>query len=292
MTDTALDARALRAFIAVAEELHFGRAARRLHLSQPPLSVQIRKLEDSLGARLFERSRRHVALTEAGAFLLGRARHLVAEAERTEAEVKRIARGEGGVLAIAYTPTATYRVLPRIVPRFRTAHPSVRAELVEMRSVDQPDAIREGRVELGFACAPVDAAGLASRTVERERLVVALPARHPLARRQTVDVRALAREPFVVVRRDVEPAWAEPCAHALAARGIGLVVAQETDTKLALLGLVAAGIGVSVVSESMACLAREGVAFRRLRGVDLRLGLAVLSRPSPSPRAQALLALL
>src|SRR5688572_15930303 len=97
----------LRSFVAVAEELHFGRAARRLHLSQPPLSNQIRRLEDDLGVRLFDRTRRSVSMTEAGAALLGRARHLLSEAERARVEVVRVAKGERGVLSIGYTPTAT-----------------------------------------------------------------------------------------------------------------------------------------------------------------------------------------
>src|SRR4051794_214677 len=113
-----LTPRALRSFVAVAEELHFGRAAKRLHITQPPLSVQIRKLEEDIGARLFERDRRHVALTEAGAFFLERARHLLAETERTSLEASRIGRGEAGVLAIGYTPTATYEVLPPLLRTF------------------------------------------------------------------------------------------------------------------------------------------------------------------------------
>src|ERR1700759_4753366 len=105
-----MEPRLLRSFVAVAEELHFGRAAKRLHIAQPPLSMQIRTLEERLGARLLDRDRRHVALTEAGAFLLERARHLLREAERSSREVKRIARGEASVLSIGYTPTATYEV--------------------------------------------------------------------------------------------------------------------------------------------------------------------------------------
>src|SRR6478609_11761743 len=109
-----MELRHLRYFIAVAEELHFGRAARRLHLSQPPLSLQIQKLEAELGTALFVRSNRHVALTEAGQVLLGRARHLLAESERAAQEVSRVARGEGGVLTLGYTAAASHRLLPEL----------------------------------------------------------------------------------------------------------------------------------------------------------------------------------
>jgi DNA-binding transcriptional LysR family regulator len=282
-----MDLRLLRSFVAVAEELHFGRAAKRLHISQPPLSVHIRRLEEDLGVRLFERSKRHVALTEAGGALVGRARHLLAEAARTEQDVRRVGRGEAGTLSIAYTPTATYEVLPPLVRAFRAAHPEVRLELCEMRSPDQPDALREGRCELGFACGPVDASGLAVETIAVEELIAVLPAGHELAGRAAVPIRRLARQPFVLVRPDVEPAWADASDRALRRAGAAPRVVQYTDTKLALLGLVAAGVGVSVVSASMRRMAREGVVFAPLSGVSVRLPLVLLERAALSPRARA-----
>ncbi|HVU05957.1 MAG TPA: LysR substrate-binding domain-containing protein [Polyangiaceae bacterium] len=282
-----MDLRLLRSFVAVAEELHFGRAAKRLHLSQPPLSMHVRKLEEDLGARLFDRTRRHVALTEAGEALLGRARHLLTEAASAAEHVRRVGRGESGTLAVAYTPTATYEVLPPLVGAFRGTHPDVQLELVEMRSPDQPEAIRDGRVEIGFACGPVDADGLLVETLVVEDLVAVLPARHRLSRHRAVRVLDLAEEPFVLVRPDVEPAWAEASDRALRRAGATPRVAQHTDTKLALLGLVAAGMGVSVVSASMRRIGREGVVFAPLIGLSVHLPLVLVSGPSPSPRATA-----
>src|SRR5689334_9949487 len=164
-----MDARLLRSFVAVAEELHFGRAARRLHLSQPPLSVHVKRLEADLGVQLFERTRRRVALTTAGAELLERARRLLADAEQAVAEVQRVARGETGRVTIGYTSTATHVVLPEALPRFRAAHPEVRVELVELRSALQPDALRAGRVDLGIVCGPLEAPGLTARPIAHER---------------------------------------------------------------------------------------------------------------------------
>jgi DNA-binding transcriptional LysR family regulator len=287
-----LDMRLLQSFLAVAEELHFGRAARRLHLSQPPLSMQIRKLEERLGVRLFERSRRHVELTEAGVVLVLRARHLIAEAERAQRELLRVARGESGVLSVGYTPSTTYDVLPRLVQRLRRSRPEIKLELVELRSSEQVSALQAGRIELGFVCGPLAPPDLIERVVLRERPVVAMPARHALAKRKWVTVQALRAEPFVQVRREIEPAWAEPCAHALRVLGVGGNVAQETDSKLAMLGLVAARVGVCVVPESMARLGRHGVVFRPVRGLSLRFSQTVLTRPRPSPRTKALLSLL
>jgi DNA-binding transcriptional LysR family regulator len=289
-----MEHRLLRSFVAVAEELHFGRAAKRLHISQPPLSAQIRKLEDDLGVRLFERDRRGVALTEAGTSLLGRARHLVAEAERAAFEVRRVARGEAGVLAIGYSAAATHRVLPRVVPLFRRKLPNVQLDLREMKSADQADAVREGRIELGLVCAPtpnLDARDLVEHPLVREKCVVVLPAKHRLAKADSVHVRELEGEPYVGVRPDVEPSWAVAAMRALHDAGVRVTVAQETDGKIAMLGLVAAGVGLSVVSESMTELARRGVVYRPLRGLTLRLVLAALCRPTPSPRATTFLEL-
>jgi DNA-binding transcriptional LysR family regulator len=288
LTD-AMEPRLLRSFVAVAEELHFGRAAERLHISQPPLSVQIRTLEERLGARLFERDRRHVVLTEAGVFLLERARHLLAEAERAGLEAGRIARGEAGVLSVGYTSTATYEVLPPLLRRFRTRHPDVRLELIELRSSLQGEALHAGRIEVGFACGPVSIEGLVEHVLAKERFMAALPRRHPLAGAKKVRLRELQQHPFVAVRPDVEPAWAGACNDALARSHVRLTVVQDTDTKIAMLGLVAAGIGLAIVSKSMRRLARDGVVYREIADLTIEVPLVGVLGPRPSPRAMALL---
>lgn len=283
-----MEPRLLSSFVAVAEELHFGRAARRLHISQPPLSAQIKRLEHELGVRLFDRNRHGVRLTEPGELLLGRARRLLVESERAKTEVQRVARGEGGVLSIGYAPNATFEVLPRLVPIYRKRWPDVRLELVEMRSPEQPEALREGRIEVGFACLPVDTSGLVERVLAREPMVVVLPARHPLARRATVPVRALHQQPYVGVPATIEPGWARASMEALRRAGVTVELVQMADSKLAMLGLVAAGLGLSVVSASMAAIAPRGVVFRPLTGISTRLALGILVGPRPSPRAAAL----
>jgi DNA-binding transcriptional LysR family regulator len=287
----AMEPRLLRSFIAVAEELHFGRAAKRLHISQPPLSMQIRALEERLGARLLERDRRHVALTEAGAFLLERARHLLSEAEGASREVLRIARGEGGVLSIGYTPTATYEVLPRLLHQYRKAFPGVRLELVELRSGLQGDALRSGRIEVGLACGPALEEDLGEYPLTQDYFVAALPQRHPLAAKKALQLRQLGEEPFVAVRPDVEPAWARACAEALRRARVRLEVVQETDSKVALIGLVAAGVGAALVTASMRRLGRHGVVYRNIVDLQLRVPLVGLVGPRPSARALAFLSI-
>ncbi|NUP06188.1 MAG: LysR family transcriptional regulator [Polyangiaceae bacterium] len=285
----AMEPRLLRSFIAVGEELHFGRAAARLHISQPPLSVQIRTLEDRLGLRLFERDRRHVALTEAGAFLLERARRLLADGERAALEAARIARGEGGVLAVGYTPTATYEVLPRCLRSFRSRRPDVRLELVELRSRLQIEALHEGRIEIGFACGPLNEVGLVEHTLAEDHFVAALPCRHALTAKSRLRLRDLDGEKCIAVRPDVEPEWALAANDALVRGRVHLDVVQETDTKVAMLGLVAAGLGLAIASASMRRLARDGVVYREISDLRVRVPLVGLVAPNTSPRAQALL---
>lgn len=284
-----VELRLLHAFVAVAEELHFGRAAKRLHISQPPLSMQIRRLEQQLEVRLFDRDRRHVQLTEAGTFLLDRARHLLAESERARLEVQRIAQGESGVLAVGYTPTAMYEFLPKLIRDFAKLRPDVRLEWLEMRSGQQPSALRERRIEVGFACGPLAQPDLTERVLVRERLVAAIPTTHSLARRSKLSVQALASQPIVLVKRSVEPVWADACRVSIEQAGHALTVVQEADTKLALLGLVAAGVGLSPVSVSMRHLRRRGVVFRDLTGLSLTLPLVMLTTAHPSVRATQLM---
>lgn len=281
-----MELRLLSSFVVLAQELHFGRAARRLHISQPPLSAQIMKLEEALGARLFERTNRRVALTEAGHALVGRAHYLLAEVERARNEVMRVGTGHTGVLAIGYTPTATYEIMPPLLRRYREQNPDIALELFEMTSPAQVVALREGRIEVGFACLPVDTRDLDVHVLDVETLVVALPRSHPLARKATVRVRDLARESFVLVDPQVEPGWAHASSAALHAAGLVIRVVQQTDTKLAALGLVASGVGMTIVSRSMTAIGRRGVVFRPLTGLDVRLSLGLVTRSPRSPRTE------
>jgi DNA-binding transcriptional LysR family regulator len=216
---------------------------------------------------------------------------LLAEAQRARFEVQRIGQGEAGVLAVGYTPTAVYELLPKLIPAFAKARPDVRLEWVEMRSAQLVAAVREHRIEIGFACGPMSQPDLHERVLVYEKLIAAIPAKHPLARRAKISPHALAAEPIVLVRRDVEPIWADASRAAIAESGYALNVVQETDTKLALLGLVAAGVGLSPVSSSMRHLGRRGVVFRDLTGLSLKLPLVALTTATPTARASELLRL-
>ena len=285
-----VELRHLRYFVAVAEELHFGRAARRLHLSQPPLSAQIRALEDEVGARLLDRSRHHVALTDAGRAFLERARDILSRASAMAEEVAGIARGEQGLVRLGYTTTASYELLPGLLATLRVTAPGLRVRLREIPSPAQPAALRADQLDAGLACFPLAAEDLVQGALVRERMVCAVPAGHPLGRQGSLRVGELRGVPMVGLRESTEPEWAALFAAELAEAEVIPQIVAEADTKLSLLGLVAAGLGVALVSSSLATVRRPGVRYRPLRGIRRDLELGFLHRPTPSPLVRAVVA--
>jgi DNA-binding transcriptional LysR family regulator len=269
------DLRQLRYFVAVAERLHFGRAAEALHISQPPLSRAIRALEDELGVPLFTRTRRRVELTPQGARLLEEARRVTGHLERTVHELRAMPAGGHARLRLGFVSLADYGVLPELLKGFKTARPGVRLALREMLSPEQAAALGAGELDFGLLLPPVTGeAGLEHIVVQRERFVAALPSRHRLARdggRLTVS--ELAGEPFVMVPREIAPGLYD-IVHGLAARaGIPLNVAQEAIQMQTVVSLVSSGLGVAIVPASVANLGRRGVVYRELADRHPRLDL-------------------
>jgi DNA-binding transcriptional LysR family regulator len=286
-----MELRHLRYFLAVADELHFGRAAARLHIAQPPLSQQIRQLEAELGYPLFLRTQRRVRLTEAGAAFRAEARALLERLEQAKAAAGRVARGEAGALAVGFIASATYALLPRLYRRFRERHPDVALGLEEMSTAEQVEALRAGRIQLGLARPPVGDDTLHVETLSEEPLVAALPARHPLAARKTLPLRALAHEPFILFPRQPRPGWIDVVQDACRAAGFRPAVAQEVLELSTAVTLVAAGIGVSLVPASAQGLRLDGVAYRPLRAPAPRTTLVALRRPDdPRPVVDRFLA--
>ena len=267
-----MELRQLRYFIAVAEELHFRRAAERLHISQPPLSQQIRALEHELGFVLLTRTRRRVELTPAGAAFLRDARTTLAELEGAVATARRIDAGETGRLRINFVGSALFSIVPRTVERFRHSRPGVALELHERATVDQLRAVRAGVADIGLVRPPIDDdAGLRVQTVLRERTTAALPAGHPLAALARVPLRRLAAEPLVLFPREQAPGFHDLLVDSLAGAGArggvgGVQVIQYAPEMLTIIGLVAAGTGVSLVPESVRRLALDGVSYRPVSG--------------------------
>src|SRR5688500_17470041 len=265
----------LRYFLAVAERLHFGRAAAALHISQPPLSRAIRALETRLGVMLFARSRRRVELTPEGTRLLGEARRIVGQLERTVQEVRGMARGGEGRRRLGFVSLADYGVLPGLLKAFKSARPGIALALREMLSPEQAAALAAGELDFGLLLPPVSGAGeLEHIVVQRERFVAALPAGHRLAAvRGKLAVSALAGEPFVMVPRDIAPGLYDIVTGLAARAGISFNVAQEAIQMQTVVSLVSSGLGVAIVPGSIANLGRRGVVYRELADRHPRLDL-------------------
>ncbi|MFO1398657.1 MAG: LysR substrate-binding domain-containing protein [Burkholderiales bacterium] len=255
-----------RVFLTVAEELHFGRAAARLNITPPPLTRHIQRIERALGARLFDRTRRSVTLTAAGAALVGEARRLLAQLEALPGHVRRAAGGDTGTLRAGVISAALFSQARVLQAALRKAMPRVHVEWHIESSADQVEAVRLGRLDLGFVHTPIEHEGLALRRVMREPLIVALPAGHPLAKRRTIPLRALEDEVFVVATRERVPSYYDRFVAACHAAGFEPKLEHQRQTMINFLGLVAIGAGVTVVPASVARIAVDGTTYVRLSG--------------------------
>lgn len=265
--------RQLRHFVAVAEELHFGRAARRLHMTQPPLSQSIANLEELLGAPLFVRNRRMVGLSAAGAALLPEARRILEEAGALPELVRRAASGEAGRLALSFVSTAGLGILPNVLRRYRAAFPGVRLVLQEATSDLQFDELLSGRIDAGFVIplqpgAPdIGAAGaLDYLKLLDEPLVLCAPSGLPALRKQgPVRLADLPPLPLVIFPRAVAPSLHDAILAAFRAAGVRPTIGQEAIQMPTIVSLVSGGMGLALVPQSVSNLMRPGVEYRALR---------------------------
>lgn len=259
--------RRLGYFVAVAEELSFTRAARRLHMAQPPLSQQIALLEKDLGTELFDRSRRTIRLTPAGAALLPEARRLLADFEDTARLVRRVGTGEVGRLTIGFVPSAMNGCLPELLRDFRGRYPDVELVLREMAPDPLLRAVRDGRLDTGILYRPVTDPALAQRPLYRENLLVAMPEHHPAAASHEIALADLRDEPFILPEQHDVPGIHAAITATFTSAGVAPRTAQRGVWLMqTVLGLVAAGIGLALVPSSVAAVRRVGVALRPLRG--------------------------
>ncbi|QBY54096.1 LysR family transcriptional regulator [Cupriavidus oxalaticus] len=278
-----MDLRQLRYFVTVAEELHFGRAAQRLSMTQPPLSQQIQALEEELGVPLFVRTRRSVALTPAGAQWLPEVRRVLADAAALPGLAQRLARGELGSLSLAFVSTADYGILPDLLRRFRARHPEVQLQLREATSDVQLEALLEGAIDAGLVIRPQLPAmppGLAYLPLVSEPLVLAVadgwrPA-GGLAQDGKVSLREAASEPLIIFPRRSAPAFYDIITGYYAREGLVPAIAQEAIQMQTIVSLVSAGMGVALVPASLCNLRRTGVSYLALResGPQIETGLA------------------
>ncbi len=283
-----MDLVALRSFVTVVEEASFSRAAERLHVAQPAVSQQVRRLERQLGAALLRRSTRRVDLTPAGERLLPRARSILADVERAAAEVGLVEGGLAGRVAVGFVGTATYDLLPRVARTVRAQLPEVELELHgERLSPALVEDLVSRRLDVAVMRDPDPDPSLAVRPLRSERLVAALPVDHPLAGSQPVELSALRGSAFVTHpsghRSVMYDAVMQAC------RGVGLLPAEVVEVRetATLVAFVAAGIGVALVPAPVRSLAVEGVVYRDLVDVDHRTELVLATRADEASAAVA-----
>jgi DNA-binding transcriptional LysR family regulator len=270
-----VELRHIRSFLAVAEELHFGRAAARLHISQPPLSQQIRRLEDEIGARLFRRTNRRVQLTPAGRAFLAEARQTIASAERAVGAAQRAERGEVGELVIGYVTSSTYGPLPDVIRLFRKRLPEVQFKLQNLRSVQQSQALLDRRIDVGVVRPHTADSRIVYEALWREPVVVALPSDHPLAHRKAVDISDLATDIFLIAPAEDAAAFHDEVFALCRRAGFTPRVDDGVADIQAALALVAAGLGIHAVPAALQRFKRRGVVYRPLRQtLRIEMGLA------------------
>ncbi len=272
----------LRYFLAVAEHLNFGQAARQLHMTQPPLSRQIKNLEEELGVRLFFRTKRQVSLTPAGEALAAGAHRLVQQWAELQTQVSQIDKGQLGTLKIGFVSTANYGVLPPLVRRFSNRWPKVDIQLQELTGDQQVQALQHGQIDVGLMYRDFPD-NLTSKAVHQESYVAVVPREHRLAPSLTLACRELAGEDFVFIPRHLSPNLYDAVLSLTQAAGFSPQIRQQARQMQTVIGLVAAGMGVSIVPAGMAQLGRDDVCYRSLvPETSLLTTYAVWSGDNPS----------
>lgn len=273
-----MELRHVRTFLALAEELHFGRAARKLRIAQSAVSQTLRSLETHIGVTLLERSRRQVSLTPAGQQYLQHARAALSQLDEGAAAALHAASGEVGELRLSFTMMSALTILPRVVARYQRTYPRVRLVVTQGGSTEQLEAIRDGRCDIGFMAFKRDATPLETLVVARAALVAVLPSRHPLSKRNRLELSELAKEPFIFLRQQSEPQIYEHFRGQCARAGFEPRFAMEVEHVEALLAFVAAGFGVSCVPSLVERIPFKGVAIVPL-ALDARGGISAVWQP-------------
>lgn len=275
-----MELRQLRYFMVVAEELHFGRAAARLHIAQPALSQQIQTLERALNVQLLQRTKRNVTLTDAGRLFLEEARVTLRQAEQTAYVAMLAGRGVMGRLTLGFTGTALYSVMPTIVCLYRDSYPDVDITLQEMSTEEQVHALQSSQIHVGLLYPPLRDADIGAIPLFYESLVVVLPDHHPLADLSEISLAHLTDESFVLFPRVEGPCLHDRIIGMCQQVGFSPRIAYETARPQIMIGLVAAGMGVALTFESMAYLKRPGVLYKPLCEATPEWAMAVAWRQS------------
>ncbi|MEH1831381.1 MAG: LysR family transcriptional regulator [Nostoc sp.] len=279
-----MELRHLRYFVTLAEELHFGRAAERLHIAQPPLSQQIRQLERELGFELFHRTKRNVQLTEAGKVFLGEVQQIIRQLQQAIQVGRQTSRGEIGQLVVGFVSSAAYNILPIILRTFRSYVPGVSIELHELTTDQQLEWLREGRMDVGFLRPPVEENRFICETIFQEPLMVALPEAHLLTSQSDICLTSLANEAFILFPRILAPGLYDLIISLCQQAGFSPKVAQEAIQMQTIVSLVAAEMGIAIVPASLQNLQRTGVVYKNLQEDSPKVANAMIWRKNETSR--------
>lgn len=260
-----MDLKQLKCFVAVAEELHFGRAAQHINMLPSSLGRQIKLLEEDLGIRLLVRSTRHVALTPAGVILRREAQSILEQVAAVELKVRQLSKAKGAILRIGAIDSAAVGLLPALIGAFNELHPEIETRLVECASVQQLRLLLSGRLDLAFVRPPVRESSLRYEFLMYETLVVAMQADHALAAKERIDIHDLAPMPLIVPARQVRPHSYKAVMRAFQAAGEEARIVLEAAERQTMVSLVAAGIGLALVPNWVSKLQVTGVVYRRLQ---------------------------
>lgn len=277
-----MELRHLRYFVTLAEELHFGRAAERLHIAQPPLSQQIRQLETELGFELFHRTKRKVELSEAGEVFLIEVQQIFRQLEQAILLGRQVCRGEMGQLVVGFVSSAAYNILPDILQNSRNIIPNINLELHELTTDEQLRWLESGRIDVGFVRPPIDENTYKSKIIFQESLAIALPENHRLANQEKVSLQSLTEESFILFPRFLAPGLYDVIISFCQQVGFSPSVAQEAIQMQTIVSLVAAEIGVAIVPESLKNLQRTGVVYKSFVEETPQVSIAMIWRKDDS----------
>ena len=273
-----MELRHLRYFLTLAEELHFGRAAERLHIAQPPLSQQIRQLETELGFELFHRTKRKVELSEAGEVFLTEVQQIFRQLEQAILLGRQTSRGEIGHLVVGFVSSAAYNILPDILQKSRNIIPDVSLELHELTTDEQLRWLQSGRIDVGFVRPPVDENTYESKIIFQESLAIALSENHRLANQDKISLQSLSEESFILFPRFLAPGLYDVIISFCQQAGFSPQLAQEAIQMQTIVSLVAAEIGVAIVPESLQNLQRTGVVYKSFVEETPQISIAMIWR--------------
>lgn len=263
-------------FIAVAEELHFGRAAKRLNISQPPLSQQIKQLERSMGVTLFKRTKHKVEITNAGRTFLEEAYAIMSSIDSAVNKTRKAEKGESGELVLGFSSNSMYDVLPEILKQFYQSYPSINIIVKQMSTSEQVQALNEQKIQIGLLCPPIDKTNLFIKDIHEQNFISVIPENHFLDDgRSIVNVRDLNKLPFIMTPRSIGPGYYDSVINICFESGFSPNIIQEAADLHTCISLVSTGMGVSLVPASLKQYQKKGVVFKNIDTIkNTRIALA------------------